>query len=521
MKTYCQRLQNFVRCGKMVKIIREEEKLMKKGFDNDLYIRLQSEKILERIKKFDNKLYLEFGGKLFDDMHATRVLPGFASDVKCKMLLSLKDKSEIIFVINAADLERNKIRADFGIPYGTDVLRQIDKLRGLGLNMNSVVVTQYLGQAAADKFINKLNRHGLRTYIHHKTKGYPTDVDVIVSDEGYGANPYIETSKPLVVVTAPGPGSGKLATCLSQLYHEYKRGVRAGYAKFETFPIWNLPLRHPVNVAYEAATADLGDINMIDPYHLETYGLTTVNYNRDIECFPIVKSILTKITGDDNLYNSPTDMGVNMAGCAIIDDDVCREASNQEIIRRYYKAACDYKTGNGGSEAVERIRLLMNQNKISIEDRKVVKYAVEKAEKCGCSAVAIELDGKGTVTGRASKLMSACSSAVLNAVKLLSNIEDDMLLLSPIILAPIIQLKKEVLGEDKVKLSLGDVLTALSICAATNPIAEKAFHMLECLRGCEAHASCILPESDQGVMRKLGVNITCEPEFGSKDLYGF
>ncbi len=494
---------------------------MKKGFDNDLYIRLQSEKILERIKKFDNKLYLEFGGKLFDDMHACRVLPGFESDAKCRILMKLKDESEIIFVISAADLERNKIRADFGIPYGTDVLRLIDKMRGLGLNMNSVVVTQYLGQPAADKFINKLKNHGLKTYIHHKTKGYPTEVDVIVSDEGYGANPYIETTKPLVVVTAPGPGSGKLATCLSQLYHEYKRGVRAGYAKFETFPIWSLPLRHPVNVAYEAATADLGDINMIDPYHLEAYGVTTVNYNRDIECFPIVKSILTKITGDESIYKSPTDMGVNMAGFGIVDDEVCREAARQEIIRRYYKAECDYKTGNVGADAVERIRLLMNENKIDVTERKVTHYALERAEACGCAVVALELQDGRVVTGKSSKLMTACSSAVLNAVKTLSNIADEMLLLSPVVLAPIIQLKKEVLREDKVKLALGDVLTALSICAATNPIAEKAMDMLVQLRGCDAHASCILPENDISVVRKLGINLTCEPEFGSKDLYGF
>ena len=494
---------------------------MKKGFDNELYVKLQSEKILERISKFDNKLYLEFGGKLFDDMHACRVLPGFESDAKCRILLQLKEQSEIIFVISGADLERNKIRADFGIPYGTDVLRLIDKMRGLGLNMNSVVVTQYLGQPAADKFINKLKNHGLKTYIHHKTKGYPTEVDVIVSDEGYGANPYIETTKPLVVVTAPGPGSGKLATCLSQLYHEYKRGVRAGYAKFETFPIWNLPLRHPVNVAYEAATADLGDINMIDPYHLEIYGKMTVNYNRDIECFPIVKSILAKITGDENIYNSPTDMGVNMAGYGIVDDEAVRVAARQEIIRRYYKAECDYKMGNATSETVERIRLLMNENKIELSERTVVVPALEKAESSGSSAVAMELDNGKTVTGKSNKLMTACASAVLNAVKVLSDIHDEMLLLSPIVLAPIIQLKKEVLREDKVKLNLGDVLTALSICAATNPIAEKAMDMLVNLRGCEAHSTCIMPESDTGVMRKLGVNLTCEPEFGSKDLYGF
>ena len=494
---------------------------MIKGFDNDRYVKLQSEKILERIRKFDNKLYLEFGGKLFDDMHACRVLPGFESDAKCKILLQLKDQSEIIFVISGQDLERNKIRADFGIPYGTDVLRLIDKMRGLGLNMNSVVVTQYLGQPAADKFIAKLKNHGLKTYIHHKTKGYPTEVDVIVSDEGYGANPYIETTKPLVVVTAPGPGSGKLATCLSQLYHEYKRGVRAGYAKFETFPIWNLPLRHPVNVAYEAATADLGDINMIDPYHLETYGITTVNYNRDIECFPIVKSILAKITGDETIYNSPTDMGVNMAGFGSVDDEVCRAASRQEIIRRYYKAVCDYKTGNASEDCVERIRLLMNENKIDLSERKVVRPALEKAERSGSASVAFELENGCFVTGKSSKQMTACASAVLNAVKVLSDIPDEMLLLSPVVLAPIMQLKKEVLREDKVKLSLGDVLTALSICAATNPIAEKAMNMLSCLRGCDAHASCILPENDLSVMRKLGVNLTCEPEFGSKDLYGF
>ena len=494
---------------------------MKKGFDNGLYVKLQSEKILERIKKFDNKLYLEFGGKLFDDMHACRVLPGFESDAKCKILLTLKEQSEIIFVIGAQDLERNKIRADFGIPYGTDVLRLIDKMRGLGLNMNSVVVTQYVGQPAADKFINKLKSHGLKTYIHRKTKGYPTEVDVIVSDEGYGANPYIETSKPLVVVTAPGPGSGKLATCLSQLYHEYKRGVRAGYAKFETFPIWNLPLRHPVNVAYEAATADLGDVNMIDPYHLEAYGKTTVNYNRDIECFPIVRSILAKITGDESIYQSPTDMGVNMAGFGIVDDEVCRAAARQEIIRRYYKAACDYKTGNLSTEAVERIRLLMNENKIELSERSVAKVALDRAESCGSAAVALQLEDGAFVTGRSSNLMTACSSAVLNAVKTLSHIADEMLLLSPIVLAPIIKLKKEVLREDKVKLSLGDVLTALSICAATNPVAEKAMDMLVRLRGCDAHASCILPENDLSVMRKLGINLTCEPEYGTKDLYGF
>ena len=494
---------------------------MKQGFDNELYVKLQSEKILERIRKFDNKLYLEFGGKLFDDLHAYRVLPGFEMDAKCKILLQLKDQSEIIFVISAGDIERNKIRADFGITYGSDVLRLVDKIRALGLSINSVVVTQYANQSAADKFINKLERHGIRTYIHHKTKGYPTQVDVIVSDEGYGANPYIETTKPLVVVTAPGPGSGKLATCLSQLYHEYRRGVKAGYAKFETFPVWSIPLRHPVNVAYEAATADLGDINMIDPYHLETYNITSVNYNRDIECFPIVRSILTKITGDENLYCSPTDMGVNMVGFAISDDEVVRQAARQEIIRRYYKAACDYKSGNSNEDARQRIQLLMNDHKISTDEREVVKAALDKAEQCNAHAVAIRLDDGRTVTGKSSKLMSACSGAILNAVKLLSHLPDDMLLLSPIVLAPIITLKKEVLREDKIKLTLSDVLTALSICAATNPAVEKAMNKLIELKDCEAHSTCILPEGDLSVMRKLGVNVTCEPEFGTKDLYGF
>ena len=494
---------------------------MKKGFDNELYVKLQSEKILERIQKFGGKLYLEFGGKLFDDLHAYRVMPGFEMDAKCKILLQLKDQSEIIFVISAADIERNKIRADFGIPYGADVLRLVDKIRALGLLINSIVVTQYTNQPAADNFINKLHRHGIKTYIHHKTKGYPTQVDVIVSDEGYGANPYIETTRPLVVVTAPGPGSGKLATCLSQLYHEYKRGVRAGYAKFETFPVWSLPLRHPVNVAYEAATADLGDINMIDPSHLETYGVTTVNYNRDVECFPIVRSILTKITGDENLYCSPTDMGVNMAGFAVCDDEVTRSAARQEIIRRYYKAACDYKSGNSDEAALQRIQLLMNENKISVDERTIVRAALEKAEKCNSHAVAIQLEDGRIVTGKSSKLMSACSGAVLNAVKLLSDLSDDILLLSPIVLAPIITLKKEVLREDKIKLNLSDVLTALSICAATNPVVEKAMDKLKALKDCEAHSSCILPEGDLSVMRKLGVNVTCEPEFGTKDLYGF
>ncbi len=492
---------------------------MEEGFSNKLYTKLQTERILERIEKFDNKLYLEFGGKLFDDMHAYRVLPGFEYNAKINILKKLKDKAEIIFVISAGDIERNKIRADFGITYGNDVLRLIDKIRGMGILINSVVVTQYTGQSAADVFLNKLNRRGEKTYIHRRTKGYPTDVETIVSDEGYGANPYIETTRPLVVVTAPGPGSGKLATCLSQLYHEYKRGVKAGYAKYETFPIWNLPLRHPVNVAYEAATADLADINMIDPYHLEAYGVSTVNYNRDIECFPIVRSILAKITGDENLYRSPTDMGVNMAGNAIINDEICREAGRQEIIRRFYKTSCDYKQGLCDMNAPQRIQLLMNENKISTADRKVVAPALSKAEKSGCPSVAIELQDGRIVAGRASNLLTSCSAAVLNAIKALAGIRDKELLLSPEILEPIKKLKKEVLHGDKHRLNLADVLTALSICAVNDETVAKAYSKLNELKDCELHSTCMLPNIDMSMLRKLGLNVTCEPEFATKELY--
>ena len=490
------------------------------GFSGELYTKLQTEKILERIKKFDNKLYLEFGGKLFDDMHAYRVLPGFAYNNKINILKQLKDKAEIIFVISAGDIERNKIRADFGITYGNDVLRLIDKIRAMGIYVSSVVVTQYTGQSAADVFLHKLERRGEKTYVHRCTKGYPTDVDTIVSDEGYGANPYIETTRPLVVVTAPGPGSGKLATCLSQLYHEYKRGVKAGYAKFETFPIWNIPLRHPTNVAYEAATADLGDVNMIDPYHLDAYGISTVNYNRDIECFTIVKSILTKITGDDNLYRSPTDMGVNMAGYAIVNDEVVRKASRQEIIRRYFKTSCDYKQGLCDANAPQRIKLLMNENKIPVSERVVVEPALKKAEESGAPSVAIELPDGKIVTGRATSLMTSCSAAILNAIKALADIDDEALLLSPEILNPVTGLKKEILHSDKSVLNLADVLTALSICAVNDAKVKSAYEKLVELKDCEAHSSCMIPDIDASMIRKLGINLTCEPEFATKELYG-
>ncbi len=492
--------------------------MMEKGFSSSLYTKLQTEKILERISKFDNKLYLEFGGKLFDDMHAARVLPGFEYNAKINILKKLKDKSEVIFVISAGDIERNKIRADFGITYGDDVIRLIDKIRNMGILINSVVVTQYTGQSAADVFLHKLERRGEKTYVHRYTKGYPTDVDTIVSDEGYGANPYIETTRPLVVVTAPGPGSGKLATCLSQLYHEYKRGVKAGYAKYETFPIWNIPLRHPTNVAYEAATADLGDVNMIDPFHLEAYNVPAVNYNRDIECFPIVRSILTKITGDENLYRSPTDMGVNMAGFAITDDAIVCKASRQEIIRRYYKASCDYKQGLCDEITPQRIKLLMNDHKIPLSERVVVEPALKKAEETNSPAVAIQLPDGRIVAGRVTALMTSSASAVLNAVKAMANIPDKALLLSPEVLNPIIKLKKDVLNSDKCKLNLADVLTALSICAAGDETVKSAYDQLPSLKNCESHSSCMLPEIDMSMFRKLGLNVTCEPQFATKPL---
>ncbi len=492
---------------------------MKIGFDNDLYIKKQKEYITERIKKFGNKLYLEFGGKLFDDYHAARVLPGFDLNGKVRLLREFNDQAEVIFCINAADIEKKKIRADFGISYDMDVLRLIDNLRGMDISVNSVVITQYAGQPSAEAFRKKLEMRGEKCYFHYPIKGYPLDVERIVSDEGYGANPYIETTRPLVVITAPGPCSGKLATCLSQLYHEYKRGVNAGYAKFETFPIWNIPLKHPVNLAYEAATADLKDVNMIDPWHLEAYGKTTVNYNRDIEVFPVVNNILTKITGQPGLYKSPTDMGVNMAGYGICDDDAVRDAAKQEIIRRYFKARCDYKQGRGDMETVERIESLMNELELSTNDRKVVAPALAKAEKSGEHAVAIELPNGKIVTGRSGELLTASAAAVLNSVKEMAGIRDEMLLMSPVVLEPIIKMKTEILRSKQKVLNLSDVLLALSICAATNPVASLAVTELKKLKNCEAHASCMLTSADDGALRSLGLNVTCEAEYPSSDLY--
>lgn len=491
---------------------------MNNGFDEDKYMRLQTQEILNRIKDNGDRLYLEFGGKLFDDCHAARVLPGFDVNAKVKLLSKLKDQAEIIITINAGDLARNKIRADYNIDYGSDVMRLIDNLRSLSIYVSSIVITQYEGQAAADVFRQKMQRRGEKVYIHTRTKGYPTDIDMIISDEGYGKNPYIETTRPLVVVTAPGPGSGKLATCLCQLYHEYKKGRKAGYAKFETFPIWNLPLKHPVNIAYEAATADLKDVNMIDVFHLDAYGIQAVNYNRDIEVFPVVRAILKKITGKD-IYQSPTDMGVNMAGFAIVDDEACQAAAKSEVIRRYYKASCDYAMGLSDISAKDKIELLMGDLGISVADRAVVAAANEKAAVTQTHSVAIDLGKAGIVCGRNTNLLSACSSAVLNAVKVLAGIKDNMDLISPNVIEPIIKLKKEMLKNKDDVLSLSETLIALSICAVTSPIAEIAMGQLCKLNGLEAHSSCILPKNDETNIKKLGINISTEPIFGTTNLF--
>lgn len=490
---------------------------MKCGFNNALYVEKQSEKIKEKIKKFD-KLYLEFGGKLFDDYHASRVLPGFEPDSKIKMLAELKDITEIIMCINAKDIERKKVRADYGITYDMEVLRLIDAFKTMGLNVNSVVITLYKGQKGAEKFRQLLEKRNIKTYIHKPTVGYPTDVDLIVSEDGYGANAYIETTKPLVVVTAPGPASGKLATCLSQLYHEHKHGIKAGYAKYETFPVWNLPLKHPVNIAYEAATADLKDVNMIDSFHLEKYGITAVNYNRDLEVFPVLKSILHKITKED-IYASPTDMGVNMIGNCISDNDIIEEAGKQEIIRRYYKALCDAKTGSGDEEVAKRIKILMNELEIDeLQERPVIEMANTKCKKEGLPVIALQLPNGKMITGKKTDLLSPISALILNAIKELTNIPDEVYLLSPAVLEPILTLKPN-LGGNEQSLSLQEVLIALSICSVTNPIVEKALKSLKKLNGCEAHASFMVYNGDLNSLRKLNINLTCEPIFYSNNLF--
>ncbi|MCR4661190.1 MAG: DUF1846 domain-containing protein [Clostridia bacterium] len=488
---------------------------MEIGFDNEAYIKKQSEKILERISKYD-KLYLEFGGKLFDDLHAARILPGFDPNIKTKMLLTLKDKLEIIFCISANAIEQNKRRADFGITYDADLLRLMGNLRQIGIKVSSIVITQYSGQRAADLFKDKLERMGERVYIHHLTKGYPNDVETIVSDEGYGANPYIETTQPLVVVTAPGPGSGKLATCLSQLYHEFKRGKKAGYSKYESFPVWNLPLKHPVNVAYEAATADLQDVNMIDSFHLDAYGEKTVNYNRDLEVFPVVKNILKRILGED-IYQSPTDMGVNMIGYAIVNDEVVCEASKQEIIRRYYQALCDYKQGRTPISTVNRIEMLMSNLELSTKDRKVVQAALDKQEQRKCPACALQLQDGSIVRGRNSEAMDAAAAVVINAMKKYINVSQKQLLLSPWVIEPIQKMKKEVLGNNKTPLNLSEVLVALAVSTPMNTTIAEIMKNIGVLNGCEAHSTVMLDEMEIQTLKKLGIRITCEPEYAYID----
>ena len=485
---------------------------MKIGFDNEKYLNIQSEHIRERIAKFDNKLYLEFGGKLFDDYHASRVLPGFKPDSKLQMLLQLKDQAEIVIVVSAEDIESGKVRGDYGITYDMDTLRLIDAFSGVGLYVGSVCLTKFAGQPEAELFERRLSELGIRSYRHYKIPGYPNDIARIVSDEGYGRNDYIETTRPLVIITAPGPGSGKMATCLSQLYHEYKRGVKAGYAKFETFPIWNLPLKHPVNLAYEAATADLNDLNMIDPFHLEAYGETTVNYNRDVEIFPVLKKTFDMISGESP-YKSPTDMGVNMAGKCIIDDEVCCEASRQEILRRYYDALCQKRIHGETRNDIYKLELLINQAKTSTEERKVVQAALAREEETGHPAMAIELADGQVITGRTGDLLGAASAMLLNALKAMAGIEDEKYLVAAQAIAPIQILKTEYLGSINPRLHTDEILIALSTSASTDEMAALALHQLPKLKGCDAHSSVILSSVDMDLLRKLGIQVTCEPKY--------
>lgn len=499
---------------------------MKKGFDPDKYLEEQSKYILERVNNYD-KLYLEFGGKLLWDLHAMRVLPGFDPNAKIKLLYKLREAVEIVICVFAGDIERNKIRGDFGITYDMDVLRMIDDLGAYDLDVNSVVITRYDDQPAATVFMNKLERRGIKVITHRATKGYPTDVDTIVSDEGYGKNPYIETSKPIVVVTAPGPGSGKLATCLSQMYHEHKLGREVGYSKFETFPVWNVPLKHPLNIAYESATVDLKDVNMIDSFHLDAYDEVTVNYNRDIETFPVLKRIIERITGEESMFKSPTDMGVNRVGYGIIDDEVIQEASRQEIISRYFKTGCEYKKGYVDLETFQRAKLIMEELGLKPEDRKVVVPARERAEKLKeerdtndlCPAVAIELADGTMITGKGSDIMDAAAAALLNAVKYLAKIDDEIHLISPGILDPINSLKSNTLKEKSVALNCEEVLIALSISVATNPMAQVTMEKLSKLDGCQAHSTTILNTHDEQTFRKLGIDVTSDSKYASGSLY--
>lgn len=490
---------------------------MKPGFDNEKYLSLQSQHIRERISQF-KKLYLEFGGKLFDDFHASRVLPGFEPDSKLRMLMQLSDQAEIVIVISAGDIDKNKVRGDLGITYDEDVLRLMDAFTERGLYVGSVCITQYSGQESADLFKKRLEKMGIRVYIHYPIPGYPSNTSLIVSDEGYGKNDYIQTSRPLVVITAPGPGSGKMATCLSQLYHEYKRGICAGYAKFETFPIWNIPLKHPVNLAYEAATADLKDVNMIDPFHLEAYGETTVNYNRDVEIFPVLQAMFEKIMGSCP-YKSPTDMGVNMVGNCIIDDEICREASRQEIIRRYYKAMNALISGSGTEEEAYKIQLLLQQAHAQLSDRKVVPAALKEEERTGGPAAAMELPDGTMILGKTSDLLGASSALLLNALKELAGIDHEHHVISPEAIRPIQELKTQYLGSKNPRLHSDETLIALSISAATNPEARLALKQLPKLKGCQAHTSVMLSAVDIHEFMKLGVELTSEAKYEKEKRY--
>ena len=492
--------------------------MYREGFDNQKYLLTQSQHIQQRITQFSGKLYLEFGGKLFDDHHAKRVLPGFAPDSKIRMLAQLADQAEIVIAINAADIEKNKLRGDLGITYDMDVLRLIDAFRSMGLYMGSVVITRYAGQSAARAFQKRLEGLGIQVYRHYPIEGYPHNIPLIVSPEGFGKNDFVETSRPLVVVTAPGPGSGKMAVCLSQLYHEYQRGIKAGYAKFETFPIWNLPLDHPVNLAYEAATADLNDVNMIDPFHLAAYGQTTVNYNRDVEVFPVLSNIFETIMGESP-YKSPTDMGVNMVGSCIVDDDAVREASRQEILRRYYDALCERRQGRGDDAAVYKLELLMKKAGVDPSIRPVVAAAKAAAEETGLPAVTIQLPDGRIVRGRTTELMGPSAGALLNALKALAGIERKVHLISREAIMPIQHLKVEHLGSKNPRLHTDEVLIALASSAVANPLADMAMDELANLRDCQAHATVILPANDAAVYKKLGLQVTCEPQYETNKLY--
>lgn len=491
---------------------------MRVGFDNERYKTMQSEHIRKRIETFGGKLYLELGGKLFDDNHASRVLPGFRPDSKVSMLLNLRDQAELVIAINADDIEKSKVRGDLGITYDAEVLRLIDAFRDIGLYVGSVVLTRWRGQHSALLFKERLEKLGVRVFRHYPIEGYPYNVEKIVSDSGFGLNEYVETSRPLILVTAPGPGSGKMAVCLSQLYQEHKRGIKAGYAKFETFPVWNLPLNHPVNIAYEAATADLDDVNMIDPFHLEAYGETTVNYNRDIEIFPVLNAVFERIYGTSP-YHSPTDMGVNMAGKCIVDDVVCREAARQEIIRRYYAARCMLAQGHSEQREVDTLLRILQKAGLSADMRPVIAAARKRAEETEAPALAIELPDGRIITGKTSKLMGPSAALILNALKALGGIDDETKLISPTIIEPIQSLKCDYLGNHNPRLHSDEVLVALSICAATSPTAAHAMRQLPMLAHCEAHSTVILPQVDENVFRRLKVNLTCDPKYQTHKLF--